>query len=81
MNEFISAGLYRKNRDTFDFDFWSDHLRYFKLKLSERIQSFFENKKEIKTEEIMVPVAPQFKEYNNGRKRRYIPRIPKTFEI
>jgi hypothetical protein len=29
----------------------------------------------------MVPVAPQFKEYNNGRKRRYIPRIPKTFEI
>jgi S-DNA-T family DNA segregation ATPase FtsK/SpoIIIE len=40
---------YRKNRDTFDFDF-SDHLRFFKLKLSRKNPTFFENTKKEKTD-------------------------------
>jgi hypothetical protein len=40
MVEFIPAGLYRKNRNTFDFDFGLIIYVIFKLKLSpERIQS------------------------------------------
>jgi hypothetical protein len=36
MIEFISAGLYRKNRDTFDFDFGLIIYVIFKLKLSRK---------------------------------------------
>jgi hypothetical protein len=52
MNWIYSCRTIGKNRDTLDFDFWSDHLRYF-LNLSSlrKNPSFFENtKKEIKTD-------------------------------
>jgi S-DNA-T family DNA segregation ATPase FtsK/SpoIIIE len=69
------------------FWFWSDHLRYFlNLNSPERIQSFFENTKEIKTDLGTNSGANrwllQFRRIcYNGRKEVIHPPYSKTFEI